>query len=141
MEENGVKMIKIRIDKNGLGEPIFKLGIKEEYIHKNRLLYRAILSGKKIRGIYNYKIPMKYFLKIYNNLDKSNIELDTRSILSYLEFADEIEENYYYSVIATPKYMKKWREEACQNIYKITIDKESKNLTKSIAFKKIELAI
>ena len=36
MEENGVKMIKIRIDKNGLGEPIFKLGIKEEDIHKNR---------------------------------------------------------------------------------------------------------
>ncbi|MGL4571949.1 MAG: hypothetical protein ACRCVJ_12890 [Clostridium sp.] len=134
-------MIRIRIDKNSFGEPIFKLGATEKEVHNNKLLYRAALSGKKIRGIYNYKIPMKYFLPIYNNLNKDEVLFDTRSVLSYLEFADEIEEVYFYSIVATPKYMRKWREEACQNIYKITIDENSKAISKKIAFKKIDVAI
>ena len=134
-------MIKIRIDKNNLGEPIFKIKVNEDKIKENRLLYRGILGVKKISGLYNYQIPMKYFVPIYNNLNKDNITLDTRSILSFLEFSDEIEDTYYYSVIATPKYMRKWREERCQNIYKITIDKETKDLEKRIAFKKIDVSI
>lgn len=134
-------MIKVRIDKNRCGEPIFKIKLEEEKIKDNRLLYRGILAGKRISGLYNFQIPMKYFIPIYNNLDKSEVILDTRSIYSYLEFSDEIEENYYYSIIATPKYMRRWREENCQNIYKITIDKETKELEKRIAFKKIEVAI
>lgn len=134
-------MIKIRIDKNGRGEPIFKIKLEEETIKNNRLLYRGILSGKRISGLYNFEIPMKYFLPIYNNLNKDEIILDTRSIYSYLEFSDEIEENFYYSIIATPKYMKRWREENCQNIYKITINKATKELEKKLAFKKINLSI
>lgn len=135
------QMIKIRIDKNRCGEPIFKIRLEEENIRENRLLYRGILAGKKVSGLYNFQIPMKYFLPIYNNLDKNEVILDTRSIYSYLEFSDEIEENFYYSIIATPKYMRRWREKNCQNIYKITIDKETKELEKRIAFKKIEVAI
>ncbi|MDY6012075.1 hypothetical protein [Clostridium sp.] len=134
-------MIKIRIDKNGRGEPIFKIKLNEETIKDNRLLYRGVLSGKRISGLYNFEIPMKYFLPIYNNLNKDEVILDTRSIYSYLEFSDEIEEKFYYSITATPKYMKLWREENCQNIYKITINKETKELEKRIAFKKINLII
>lgn len=134
-------MIKIRIDKNSRGEPIFKIKLDEEKIKNNRLLYRGMLSGKKISGLYNFKIPMKYFLPIYNNLNKDEVILDTRSIYSYLEFSDEIEENFYYSITATPKYMKLWREENCQDIYKITINKETKELEKKIAFKKIDITI
>ena len=134
-------MIKIRIDKNGRGEPIFKIKLNEETIKDNRLLYRGVLSGKRISGLYNFEIPMKYFLPIYNNLNKDEVILYTRSIYSYLEFSDEIEEKFYYSITATPKYMKLWREENCQNIYKITINKETKELEKRIAFKKINLII
>lgn len=132
-------MIKIRLEKNRLGEPEFKIRLDENIIKKNRILYRGVLEGKKISGIYNYKLPMKYFLPIYNNLNKEKIVLDTRSILSYLEFSDEIEENYYYSIVATPNYMKKWRNLNCQTIYKITIDNNTKELKKEVAFKKLKV--
>ena len=75
-------MIKIRIDKNNLGEPIFKIKVNEDKIKENRLLYRGILGGKKISGLYNFQIPMKYFVPIYNNLNKDNLifELDVLRI-------------------------------------------------------------
>lgn len=131
-------MIRIRLDKNRIGEPVFKIGIPKEELN-NRILKRAIMEGKSLKGIYNYKIPMRYFIPIFNNLGIDNIIFDTRSLDSYLEFADECEENFYYAIEATPKYMRKWREENCPNIFKIEINKESMVSTKRIAFKKIKV--
>lgn len=134
-------MIKIRIDKNRLNEPIFKIAIDESDIQNNRLLKRISFEGKRIKGMYTHEIPMKFFYPVVSNLDQKDIYIDTRTNLSFLEFADEFEECFEYSVEATPKYMRKWREFRCPNIYKIEIDVETKKISKKIAFRKIEIAI
>ena len=36
------------------------------------------------------------------------------------------------------RYMKKWREERCPNIFKIEIDKETLEIKKEVIFKKID---
>ena len=89
-------MIKIKIDKSKSNEPIFKLGFKQLDEKENRFLKRALIDGKEIKGIYQYELPLKYFLPIIKNLDKNNIKLDRYSKLSYLEFSDDFDEKYYY---------------------------------------------
>ncbi len=130
-------MIKIKIDKNKRGEPIFKLGYKELEEKEIRFLKRAIMEGKEIKGIFKYEIPLRFFTPIFNNFDKENIKIDRYSKVEYLEFSDFYDERYFYSFEITPKYMKKWREEGCPNIFKIQIDVETKEVKKEIIFKKI----
>ena len=130
-------MIKIKIDKNKRGEPIFKLGYKELEEKEVRFLKRAIMEGKEIKGMFKYEIPLRIFTPIFNNFDKENIKIDRYSKVEYLEFSDFYDERYFYSFEITPKYMKKWREEGCPNIFKIQIDVETKEVKKEIIFKKI----
>ena len=130
-------MIKIKIDKNKRGEPIFKLGYKELEEKEVRFLKRAIMEGKEIKGMFKYEIPLRFFTPIFNNFDKENIKIDRYSKFEYLEFSDFYDERYFYSFEITPKYMKKWREEGCPNIFKIQIDVETKEVKKEIIFKKI----
>lgn len=134
-------MIKFKIEKNKKGEPIFKLGIKAVDIEKNILLKRAILESEKIKGNYNYKIPLRFFVPIFNNIDKSKIKLDIRSQLQFLEFWDDFDEKYYSTIVATPKFMKIWREENCPNIFKIKINPETLELSKEIAFKRLDISV
>ena len=130
-------MIKVKIDKNKRGEPIFKLGYKELDDKELRFLKRAIMEGKEIKGIFKYEIPLRFFIPIFNNIDKDNIKVDRYSKVEFLEFSDFYDEKYFYSFEVTPKYMKKWREEGCPNIFKIQIDKDSMEIKKEIIFKKI----
>jgi len=130
-------MIRIKIDKNKQGEPIFKMSFKELEKNEETFLRRALIDSKEISGMFKYEIPLRYFLPIFNNIDKDRIIVDRHSKLSYLEFSDKFDEKYYYTFQVTPKYMKKWREEDCPNIFKIEIDAETKELTKEIIFKKI----
>lgn len=130
-------MIKIKIDKNRSNEPIFKLGFKELNEKEARFLKRALMEGKEIKGTYKYEIPLKYFLPIIKNLDKNNMKLDRYSKLSYLEFSDDFDENYYYILEANAKFMRRWREEGCPNIFKVEIDRETLEVKKEIIFKKI----
>lgn len=130
-------MIKIKIDKNKANEPIFKLGFKGLDEKENKFLKRALMDGKEIKGIYKYEIPLKYFLPIIKNLNKNNIKLDRYSKLTYLEFSDDFDENYYYILEANAKFMRKWREEGCPNIFKVEIDRETLEVKKEIIFKKI----
>ena len=131
-------MIKIKIDKNRSNEPIFKLGFKELDKKENRFLKRALMDGKEIKGMYKYEIPLKYLLPIIKNLNKNNIKLDRYSKLAYLEFSDDFDENYYYILEANAKFMRKWREEGCPNIFKVEIDRETLDVKKEIIFKKID---
>ena len=131
-------MIKIKIDKNRSNEPIFKLGFKELDEKENRFLKRALMDGKEIKGMYKYEIPLKYLLPIIKNLNKNNIKLDRYSKLAYLEFSDDFDENYYYILEANAKFMRKWREEGCPNIFKVEIDRETLDVKKEIVFKKID---
>ena len=130
-------MIKIKIDKNKRGEPIFKLGYKELEEKEVRFLKRAIMEGKEIKGMFKYEIPLRFFTPIFNNFNKENIKIYRYSKVEYLEFSDFYDERYFYSFEITPKYMKKWREEGCPNIFKIQIDVETKEVKKEIIFKKI----
>ena len=132
-------MIKIKLEKNRLGEPSFKLGINNIDQDKYIFLKRALMDSKSIKGLYNYLVPLRYFIPIFNNLPKDIIILDKQSILSYLEFSDNFDEKYYYTLVPSAKYMKLWRIENCPNIYRISIDIESLTFDKIIAFKKIEL--
>lgn len=130
-------MLRIKLEMNKKGEPIFKLEINKEDEVKYSFLRRALMEGKQIKGTYNYQIPIRFFQPIFNNISVENIILDNESLLSYLEFSDDFAENIYYTIEANPRYMKKWREEGCPNIYKIQIDKETLLLSKSVAFKRI----
>ena len=134
-------MIKIKLEKNKSGKILFKLKIKECDI--NNLFKRAIMESKKLKegSRYAYEVPLRFLFPIYKNYDKEKINIDRYSLVSYLEFSDEFDERYYNEIEATPKYMRKWREEGCPNIYKITIDKETKEIRKDIAFKKTPVII
>ena len=133
-----MSMIKVKIEKNRLNEPIFKLGFKKLNDKEERFLKRALIEGKEISGTYKYEIPLKYFVPIMNNIDKENIKLDRYSKLSFLEFSDDFDEKYFYILEANAKYMKKWREEGCPNIFKIETNKDTLEIKKEIIFKKIE---
>ncbi len=130
-------MIKIKLEKNKSGKIIFKLKIDDSY-KVNVLFKRALMESKIIKGksTYDYEVPLRFFIPICNNIDKENLKLDKKSILSYLEFSDYYDENYYTEIEATAKYMKKWREEGCPDIYKITIDQDSYNVKKEVAFRR-----
>lgn len=130
-------MIKVKIDKNRLNEPVFKLNFKKLDEKEERFLKRALIDRKEISGAYKYELPLKYFVPIINNLEKENIKLDRYSKLSFLEFSDDFDENYYYILEANARYMRKWREEGCPNIFKVEIDRETLEIKKEIIFKKI----
>lgn len=134
-------MIKIKLEKNKRAEPIFKLGISEKELNNYKFLKRSLMDGKKIVGEYNYEIPLRYFIPIFNNVPKENITLDKKSILSYLEFSDDFDEKYYYTLIANAKYMKLWRIENCPHIYKVSINANDLTMDKKIAFQKVNIRI
>ena len=132
-------MIKIKIQKGKNDNPIFKINIKDKEIDKYKFLKRALIEGRSIKGNFNYEIPLRYLVPIVNNLDKDSLSIDRYSKLEFLEFYDEYEEKYYASFTATPRFMKWWRMEKCPNIFKIKIDPKTLNLTKEIAFRKVQI--
>jgi len=135
-------MIKVKLEKNKSEKIIFKLKIN--IIDKGNVLFkRALMEAKIIKGKskYDYEVPLRFFVPICNNVEKENIILDKKSILSYLEFSDCYDQNYYTDIDATAKYMKKWREEGCPDIYRITIDQDDHNIKKEVAFKKHKIKI
>lgn len=135
-------MIKIKLEKNKSGKIIFKLKIDDK--NKDNVLFkRALMESKSLKekARYDYEVPLRFFIPICNNVDKENLKLDKKSILSYLEFSDYYDQNYYTDTEATAKYMKKWREEGCPDIYKITIDEESYEITKEVIFKRNEIKV
>ena len=132
-------MIKIKIQKEKNDTLSFKINIKDDELNKYKFLKRALMEGKKIKGNFNYEIPLRFLVPIVNNINKENISIDRYSKLEFLEFYDEFEEKYYSSLAATPKFMKLWRQEKCPNIFKIKIDPKTLELTKEVAFKKVNI--
>lgn len=135
-------MIKVKLEKNKSGKIIFKLEIDDSY-KGNVLFKRALMESKilKEKSKYDYEVPLRFFIPICNNIDKENLTLDKKSILSYLEFSDFYDENYYTETDATAKYMKKWREEGCPDIYRITIDQDNYDIKKEVTFKKHKIIV
>lgn len=130
-------MIRAKLEKNKSGKIIFKLKI-DDSDKENILFKRALIEAKIIKGKsrYKYEVPLRFFVPICKNINKGNLILDKKSLLSYLEFSDFYDENYYTDLEATAKYMKKWREEGCPDIYRITMDKDNYEIKKEVAFRK-----
>lgn len=129
-------MINIKLDEDKRGKVIFRANIDE--CHKeHRIIKRALFESREVNDIFRYKIPMKYFWPIINNIDSGVISLSDDSRFEVLEFSDEYEEMYYYSYKATPTYMKKWREEGCPQIFKITINPENLIIDKKVVFERL----
>lgn len=134
-------MIKIKLEQDKNGKPIFKLNGSDEEIKGNKMIWRATLEGKKISGEYNYKIPIRFFVPLVKNLNKDILEIDTNSITSYLEFSDECDGKFYYAISANSRYMKNWRDLGCPNIYKIDLNFQDKSVNTKIAFKKLSKSV
>ncbi|WP_035302032.1 MULTISPECIES: hypothetical protein [unclassified Clostridium] len=135
-------MIKAKLEKNKNGKIIFKLKLDD--IDKDNILFKRVLMESKIikgKSRYQYEVPLRFFVPICNNIGEGNMILDKKSILSYLEFSDYYDQNYYTDVEATAKYMKKWREEECPDIYRITVDKDDYTIKKEVAFKRNKIVI
>ncbi|EKQ52248.1 MULTISPECIES: hypothetical protein [unclassified Clostridium] len=133
-------MIKVKLEKSKSGKLIFKLKV-DEANKENILFKRALMEAKTIKGRYEYEVPLRFFIPICKNINKENLILDKNSILSYLEFSDVYDQNYYTDIDATAKYMRKWREEGCPDIYRITIDKETYEIKKEIVFRRPEIKV
>ncbi|MCE5221157.1 MAG: hypothetical protein LLF98_07795 [Clostridium sp.] len=135
-------MIKVKLEKNKSGKIIFKLKIDDSY--KGNILFKRVLMESKVlkeKCRYDYEVPLRFFIPICNNINKENLKLDKKSILSYLEFSDCYDKNYYTDIYATAKYMKKWRDEGCPDIYRITIDQDNYDIKKEVAFKRNKIKI
>ncbi|MGL5151381.1 MAG: hypothetical protein ACRC7N_12510 [Clostridium sp.] len=128
-------MIKIKLETNRWNHPIFYLKVSEEE-KNNVLLKRAIIESTKGKDGYDYKVPIRYFLPIYKNYPKNKIELSKKSIDLFLEFTDDFGEIYKASTVATPAFMKHWRDANCPNIYKVSIEKDN-SIRQTIAFKRV----
>lgn len=135
-------MIKVKLKKNKSGKIIFELKIDDKD-KENILFKRALMEAKilKEKSRYDYEVPLRFLIPICNNVSKENFKLDKKSLLSYLEFSDYYDQNYYTDTEATAKYMRKWREEGCPDIYRITIDEESYEIKKEVAFKRNEIKV
>ncbi|ACD22642.1 hypothetical protein ACTFIN_12965 [Clostridium cagae] len=128
-------MVVVKLEKNKKRQIIFKIKFTDG--EENKLFFkRAIIEGKKIKGDFDYQVPLRFFIPIVKNINKKDILLDKDSLLYYLEFSDMYDQNYYNETQATPNYMKKWREEGCPEIYKVTLDKDNCNIEKEVIFNK-----
>ena len=114
-------MIKLKIEKSKKNEPILKINSKSLDENELNFLKRVLIEGKEVKGIYNYIIPIRFLIPIVS-INKENIKIDRYSKLTYFEFSDIYDENYYYTFEVTPKYMRKWSEEACPDIFIISLD-------------------
>ena len=131
-------MIKIKLEKKKVDNPICILSYDTLDSFESRFLRRVLMDSKKTKEDNEYIVPVKYIIPIINNLQKDRLEIDSASERSFLEFSDSFDEKYYYTFETTPKYMKKWREENCPDIFKIVINAELKKITKEVIFKRIK---
>lgn len=132
-------MIKFKLEKNRFGNIIFKLKLDDKMLTEFPFIKRAILEATKLKGNYNYKVPMRYFAPIFNNLNKAIFTIDEESICSYIEFADEYDENCIYVIEANAKVMGKWIKAGCPSIYETIIDRETKEISSKIIFNKTKI--
>lgn len=131
-------MLEIKIESDNKGALKFRANVDEK-LKDNMIIKRAIFESRIIKSNkkYPYIIPMKFFVPLIRNISNEFIKLDSESVVSFLEFSDEYEEEIYYNEKATAVYMKKWRDEGCPEIFKIIVDRESLNISKEVVFRRL----
>ncbi|MGL4991209.1 MAG: hypothetical protein ACRC57_08660 [Sarcina sp.] len=130
-------MLEFKIECNNLGIIRFRANITDD-LKDNVMIKRVLFDSKYIvsNKKYPYLIPIKYFFPLIKNLSKDLIKIDKESIRCFFEFSDEYEEQFFYAIKANAKYMKKWREEGCPKIFKVTLTSDFE-IKKDIAFEKV----
>ena len=104
-------------------------------------------KGNSCANIWRKRNSLQKTLYIFNsdcivkNIKKENLKVDRYSKNTFYEFSDRYDEKYYYSFEINAKYMKKWRQEECPDIFKVEIDSETLELKKEVVFKKIDRRI
>ena len=131
-------MLEIKIESDNKGALKFRANVDEK-LKDNMIIKRAMFESRTIKSNkkYPYIIPMKFFIPLIRNINNEFIKLDSESVVSFLEFSDEYEEEIYYNEKATAVYMKKWRDEGCPEIFKIIIDRESLDISKEVVFRRL----
>lgn len=131
-------MLEIKIESDNKGALKFRANVDEK-LKDNMIIKRAIFESRIIKSNkkYPYIIPMKFFIPLIRNISNEFIKLDSESVVSFLEFSDEYEEEIYYNEKATAVYMKKWRDEGCPEIFKIIVDRESLDISKEVVFRRL----
>ena len=84
-------MIKIKVEEGKNNVPLFKLSLKEEDLEKYKFLKRPLIEGRKIKGCYEYLIPIRYLFPIVNNIKNEDKIID-KDTIDFLEFWDDFEE-------------------------------------------------
>ena len=131
-------MLEIKIESDNKGALKFRANVDEK-LKDNMIIKRAMFESRTIKSNkkYPYIIPMKFFVPLIRNISNEFIKLDSESVVSFLEFSDEYEEEIYYNEKATAVYMKKWRDEGCPEIFKIIVDRESLDVSKEVVFRRL----
>ena len=131
-------MLEIKIESDNKGVLKFRANVDEK-LKDNMIIKRAMFESKTIKSNkkYPYIIPMKFFVPLIRNISNEFIKLDSESVVSFLEFSDEYEEEIYYNEKATATYMRKWRDEGCPEIFKIIVDRENLNISKEVVFRRL----
>lgn len=131
-------MLEIKIESDNKGALKFRANVDEK-LKDNMIIKRAMFESRTIKSNkkYPYIIPMKFFVPLIRNISNEFIKLDSESVVSFLEFSDEYEEEIYYNEKATAVYMKKWRDEGCPEIFKIIVDRESLDISKEVVFRRL----
>lgn len=130
-------MLEFKIECNNLGIINFRANITDD-LKDNVMIKRVLFDSKYIASNkkYPYLIPIKYFFPLIKNLSKDLIKIDKESVRYFFEFSDEYEEKFFYAIKANAKYMKKWREQGCPKIFKVTLTNDFE-IKKDIAFEKV----
>lgn len=128
-------MIYIFLENDKRGNIVFKAKI-DDYIKENKIIKRILMESKFLKKESLYNIPVKFLLPLLNNFPKEHLQIDSKSLNTFLEFSDEYDENFYYIYRANSKYMNKWIENGCPKIYRTTINKENLEISKSVAFER-----
>jgi hypothetical protein len=138
---DGEQMIKVKLEKNKSGKIIFKIKIDDT--EKENILFKRVIMESKIikeNSEYDYEVPLRFFIPICSNIDKKDLIICKESIISYFEFSDCYDENYYTDTEANARYMKKWIQEGCSDIYRITINLGNYDIKKELVFKKNKIS-
>ncbi|WP_392486287.1 hypothetical protein ACER0A_008780 [Haloimpatiens sp. FM7315] len=135
-------MIRLKLELKKSGSISLKMYLSKKDMNIF-LVRRVLMESVKVKNtkFLVYLVPMKYFLPLYNNLEKEIVKMHENSILTLFEYSDEYDGEFFYSSKITPTFMKKWRSVGCPKLYKISLDKKENKFNKMIIFEKKSLTV
>lgn len=127
-----ILMLKMKLECNARGNAKLKMNFGgEENLMLKRYRMMASKNMSQDKEEFPCVLPLRFFTPLVKNIQKERFEFHKDSIDSFLEFSDEYDDKYFHALKATASYMRKWREEGCPALYRVDIDKVSKEVSVS----------